>query len=87
MPNKFWYTIMGRFFGYPECCIKDFIRIDNKNKGPRQFHGTGFVPCIKCNKLSASEIQATIERNRLCPEPFPNSRSVINLIRSHLSKS
>ena len=68
----------GRYFGYPECCIKDFIKrvgIFRSTKGlkmeKRKLHGTGYVPCPECNKLDKKTLIETIKKNRAHPQPFP----------------
>jgi len=69
------FVVKGLYFGYPECCIDEFVRsfIDGfavKCKR-RKFNGTGFVPCAACNKKSKKEILAYIKSHRQCKLPFP----------------
>jgi len=68
----------GRYYGYPECCIKQLIDdcnigikfVDRKNR--LKASKNGFVPCskhadlINNNKISIS----SIIKNRLCSQPF-----------------
>lgn len=73
------WTFMGVERGYPPCCIGEFILWAIKSpkeieKRPdRKLHGTGFVPCIKCNCKSEEMLIAEINRFR-SPElmPFPD---------------
>ena len=59
---------MGMEFGYPPCCIGDFIL--NAVSGAyatiprRKLHGTGYVPCAKCDKQTEDELIAIINSNR-----------------------
>lgn len=48
-----WWTTAGRYFGYPECCITDFVRRFGEAT-PTQVEagqGTGFIPCPRCAAL------------------------------------
>jgi hypothetical protein len=68
----------GIYFGYPECCINNFI--DDRKKGidtkSRNFAGnyTGFVPCknhldmIRNGKLKIEDLI----QSRICKKPFPD---------------
>jgi hypothetical protein len=66
---------LGLFFGYPWCCIVDFmfywstdaVRPDEQ----RPLHGTGYVPCRECAKKSEEELLAIIAARRRCQLPFP----------------
>lgn len=50
--NK-WWTFMGKYFGFPECCVTDFCSSSERLNSP--FDGTGYVPCPCCNKLITSK--------------------------------
>lgn len=76
------FISLGRYFGYPDCCIEDFLyRVELikalrkqglKPKPPkRKLQGTGYVPCPKCNKLDAATLVRTINANRGHDKPFP----------------
>ena len=76
------FISLGRYFGYPECCIEDFLyRVElikeQKKRGlkqekiKRKFHGTGYVPCPQCNKLDMATLIRTINANRGHDKPFP----------------
>lgn len=69
---------MGEYYGYPPCCIAEFIefvlnysRGGMDERGKRKFNGTGYVPCVECNKKSVEELLATISANRKCETTFP----------------
>lgn len=69
------WTIMGLQFGYPPCCVGEFI-IHNirgtwRTRKDRQFYGTGYVPCVKCNELPAEQLLAYINSNRQVETSFP----------------
>lgn len=68
------WVAMGIRFGYPPCCIGDFVervltgqRIDEK----RKLHGSGYVPCPECNKKTDAELLAAIRDRRKFEKPFP----------------
>lgn len=70
------FKLLGLFLGYPECCIAEFeerFRTGDFQRGPRKFHGTGFVPCAACNEKPAEELEAIIAENRICKYPFPEA--------------
>lgn len=47
-----WWVFMGKYFGFPECCIKSFCSGNNKESS--LFDGTGYVPCRCCNQKIVS---------------------------------
>ena len=69
----------GRYFGYPQCCIDQFItnfekrvRIGAANKNAANGHG--FIPC-NVHSLQIINKQIKIEdliHNRVCEKAFPN---------------
>lgn len=65
----------GLQFGYPPCCVGEFVIRNIKNthgeRERRKFHGTGYVLCVKCNQRSKAELLSYIEANRHFPKPFP----------------
>jgi hypothetical protein len=65
----------GMCFGYPICCIADFIwniqSGEYKTRKKRKFDGTGYVPCKACNRLPKHIILAQIQELRGCELPFP----------------
>jgi hypothetical protein len=84
-----YFVLAGRWLGYPECCIQDFLlRFDTYNPSvayvKRPLHGTGFVPCPICSATyTDEELIAKIEANRKCPLPFPQADP--KMVREHVS--
>lgn len=76
-----YYTEMGRYFGYPDCCIQWFIT-DRVEKFPdyppltaqqEVVHGNnGFIPCPTCAEKVTAETIGTLIVNRQCSEPYGN---------------
>lgn len=67
----------GKYFGYPQCCIFEFVGLlhllDGPDSGPRKLSGTGFIPCKSCNeKKTEDQLRREIAANRMCPVPFPD---------------
>ena len=66
----FNWVIQGMQFGYPPCCIGEFVQygLASQNvlrqRGKRKFHGTGFVPCKDCNNKSVESLLARINEYR-----------------------
>lgn len=63
------YLLLGKKYGYPECCINEFITYSNLRTHSkfldRKLHGTGYKPCLACNnKYSENELIANINKNR-----------------------
>lgn len=71
------WTIRGRYFGFPECCIQEFLpRIDMSTEDmlkeePRKLDGTGYMPCSVCNEKPEAELIKVINSNRRSPQAFP----------------
>jgi len=63
--------VFGRYYGFPECCIREFSKGESHYK-TRQFCGTGFVPCAACNEKPAWKILKDIRARRIAPTPFPD---------------
>lgn len=68
--------LQGIIYGYPKCCIKNFL--NNFDKGGNVdyesvFLGTGYVPCKKCATLEENTLLNTIHNNRLVNIKFPNN--------------
>lgn len=70
---------MGEYFGYPKCCIAEFIEFvlsrGTIKREKRKLNGSGYVPCAKCNKLTKQQLIRNIQTNRKHNEPFPIARS------------
>jgi hypothetical protein len=85
---------LGKYYGYPDCCIRAFLTKQHlKNTfgehGKNTFGDHGFIPCAKC----AAKIQrgeTTLEnliQNRECETPFPEDdgqRVVYRRLRNRL---
>lgn len=71
----------GRYFGYPECCIRSFVRgpIFASDRNPVQLKAsnhTGFIPCVKHSKQVVSgkiKLEDLILSTRKESKPFPKS--------------
>jgi hypothetical protein len=71
--HKLQLITLGRFFGYPECCIKEFVETFGLPKLKRKLNGTGYIPCFNCNKKSESILIYNIQQKRSEPKGFPNN--------------
>lgn len=64
------WVIRGLNYGYPDCCIGEFVAVALSGReaalarGKRQFDGTGYVPCAKCNKRTNKELLDAINVRR-----------------------
>lgn len=62
------WVFQGINFGYPECCVGEFVihivknTLDKREK--RKLCGTGFVPCTVCNQKTKKELITIINKNR-----------------------
>lgn len=69
------WDFMGRYYGYPQCCIDWFTSTPIGRPLTNQqelVHGNkGFIPCPSCaEKVNQSTIDSLI-RNRSCPNAYP----------------
>ncbi len=65
------WALYGVFFGYPPCCIREFVT-DFKRTN-RKLRGTGYIPCKKCNKTyTEQQLARRIALHRNCSIPFPD---------------
>lgn len=87
---------IGRYFGYPECCIREYNIILGKRgkRSPEQLlvlskhPGNGFVPCTAHARqilLGTITIEKLIH-NRICPLPYPNEPD-IEVIDEYLTQN
>uniref|UniRef100_A0A6C0F2Y7 Uncharacterized protein n=1 Tax=viral metagenome TaxID=1070528 RepID=A0A6C0F2Y7_9ZZZZ len=74
----------GRYFGYPECCIKHFMDIKYKSTMIKNYipnNNTGFLPCKICadKVLNEGLTLANLLVNRECETTFPigNGKKII----------
>jgi len=68
------FALLGKFYGYPKCCINSFIENTKRTRNQRYVHkGLGFIPCNNCaTKIMNGDI--TIEqliKNRIFSKEFP----------------
>lgn len=71
----------GRYFGYPECCIKWFSeeRIEKHplemvplTKQQQAVHGfRGFIPCPVCAEKVTHDTIRELIKNRVCATAYP----------------
>ena len=69
---------LGSYYGYPKCCINDFVMRKHNNKESKpiqEFAGicTGYVPCLQCSeKIISKKLSLTeLIKNRKCKKVFP----------------
>lgn len=69
---------MGRYYGYPNCCINDFVlrtQNDQKYEPIQELAGqySGYVPCINCSKkIVKNDLSIeTFIKHRKCKTSFP----------------
>lgn len=75
MTESEYWTRLGKYFGYPDCCIKDFIKHGSDQTVDQWavHRGTGFIPC----RLHAQDIVEgvysleSLIQNRQHSLPFP----------------
>lgn len=79
------WSANGRYYGYPNCCIQEFIKryIEQYEHTEEQVsvaNGTGFVPCIECTKkITDGEINLEgLIKNRKHFNEFPNDEMMYN---------
>jgi hypothetical protein len=76
-----WWKVSGLFYGYPQCCIEAFCRLDHIREESatgdslcaQVGNSTGFVPCRTCAE-KIRDGQTTLKelvQERKCPRPFP----------------
>lgn len=79
------WTESGELYGYPKCCIKDFVKRVNYNYNnpnnpilvkriPKRIsEGTGFIPCSYCSwKVLSKKCELKdLIKNRKCGLSFP----------------
>ncbi len=82
---------LGRYFGYPECCIDYFHKRNDKRNDKKNdkkndkekstslsSSETGFIPCPSCaNKIIIGEVKIEdLICNRECETVFPNDNGM-----------
>ena len=77
-----WWKVSGIFYGYPQCCIEAFCRLDHiqeesktgsKALASLMGKSTGFIPCRQCaEKLQTGELKLQdLISERKSELPFP----------------
>lgn len=77
-----WFRLNGVYYGYPKCCIDNFIAMSGINfarsartiEQNKVHQNNGFIPCPVCaaNIVAGKNNLQDLIKNRFCPEPFPN---------------
>lgn len=76
--------ILGVYFGYPDCCIEEFVafqddlgRKQSIQMDPKVHQHTGFIPCVKhCRQIKTGRLELEdLITNRVCRSRFPNQGS------------
>lgn len=68
--NDQW-VVIGRYYGYPDCCIAAFPNKSNREVSIHQHQG--FLPCEKCaERIKKGEIKIEdLIQNRQQSTPYP----------------
>ncbi len=70
--NTHPWAIFGKWLGYPDCCIQDFIKLKPLNMPKRKLNGSGYIPCTICNEKTEEALISAINGNRQCTIKFPH---------------
>ena len=66
--------MLGKKYGYPDCCIMDFFRdiINGYDPRARNVDGNGFIPCrAHYNQITSGELSISDLRNQQQKAPAP----------------
>jgi hypothetical protein len=83
-------AITGRFFGYPDCCIKAFldqVQTTVTSQGIRaEAAYEGFIPCEEhaMQIIKSQYTHADLIQNRICTQPFPYPRHLENYVHTQI---
>ena len=81
------FKLMGKFFGYPQCCIDFFVERARNIKlatsqaefdkacdlAPEQRgYNMGFIPCVECAKKYPPGQEFALIKDRVCSEVYPH---------------
>lgn len=74
------YRAMGNYYGYPECCIYEFIQRYEKKEKPSYLQTSvseykGFIPCIHhTNEIIAKKVtlEGVLLPTRVAPKRIEN---------------
>lgn len=98
-PEKFGHqrhAIMGRYLGYPDCCIQEHSTditstiqgksapVKEKKNHPNQPHDGGCVRCLKCLEKPEPRFNQLVQAHRTCPQPYPTLGTPTNLLTDSL---
>ena len=76
----------GNYFGYPQCCIDEFIRTNSPRHKICLLAGahTGFIPCYNhsCKILRNDVTLTELIKNRKCMKPFKDASGKQNRERA-----
>ncbi len=78
-PNQCKWYIFGKYFGYPECCIKNFIKNFNKLKTGkmRKYKSNYFIQCDKHLEIvDDKNVIINLNKRRKCLTSFPDDKTV-----------
>ncbi|ASV44249.1 hypothetical protein PBI_SCTP2_234 [Salicola phage SCTP-2] len=76
---------LGVFYGYPECCIKTFVRMNiDLPRDNNPFRGTGFLCCSQCISKPINNIVKVINNQRYCSVKFSSNKDELNDNMFHL---
>lgn len=82
------WSEIGRYFGYPTCCIKWFeTRTDYTLEAIQQkvHNNKGFIPCPECaNKINKDFKIEDLITNRICKTPYPNDNGQTRDLNNYL---
>ena len=70
------YDLLGKFYGYPECCIDSFILDIKRTRNQRYVHkGLGFIPCNNCATkiMNGENTLEQLIKNRIFSKEFPTT--------------
>ena len=80
--------MLGKKYGYPDCCIMDFFRdiINGYDPRARNVDGSGFIPCrAHYNQITSGELSISDLRNQQQKAPAPEITE--DWIREKITKS
>ena len=64
-------SLIGRIYGFPECCIDTFCNSWSELPQGSVFDGSGFRPCKSCKETKTQkQLEDEIASRRLIPFPF-----------------
>ena len=84
MPDSvFRWRALGRYYGFPECCVEAFIALPDVmparvNSINEPWNKTGFVPCPACAPVAQDFekfVREYIQPRRICSAPFPDDHT------------